>query len=124
MSERREPTIRVMLLPKDTNGYGTIFGGAIMSHLDLAGAAEARRHTRARVVTVAIDRVEFIAPVYVGDVVSFYTRLERIGTSSLHVAVEVEAERGGTGERVTVTEAQVVYVAVDDNGQPTPALEA
>ena len=97
MADRRDPTIRVMLLPKDTNGYGTIFGGVIMSHLDLAGSAEARRHTRARVVTVAIDKVEFIAPVFVGDVVSFYTRLDRIGRSSLHVSLEVEAERGDGG---------------------------
>jgi len=111
----------VMLLPKDTNGYGTIFGGVIMSHMDLAGAAEARRHTRARVVTVAIDKVEFIAPVFVGDVVSYYTRLDRIGTSSIHVAIDVEAERGDTGERVKVTEARVVYVAVDSAGRPVPA---
>jgi acyl-CoA thioesterase YciA len=124
MQVGREPTIRVMLLPKDTNGYGTIFGGVIMSHLDLAGAAEARRHTRSRVVTVAIDRVEFIAPVFVGDVVSYYTKLNRVGTSSLHVDIEVEAERGETGERVRVTEARVVYVAVDADGRPTPAREA
>jgi acyl-CoA thioesterase YciA len=122
MAETREPTIRVMLLPKDTNGYGTIFGGVIMSHMDLAGAAEARRHTRARVVTVAIDRVEFIAPVFVGDVVSYYTRLERIGTSSIHVAIDVEAERGDGGERVRVTEAHVVYVAVDSDGRSVPAV--
>lgn len=124
MADRRDPTIRVMLLPKDTNGYGTIFGGVIMSHLDLAGSAEARRHTRARVVTVAIDKVEFIAPVFVGDVVSFYTRLDRIGRSSLHVSLEVEAERGDGGERVKVTDARIVYVAVDDDGNPVPALEA
>ena len=123
MAETREPTIRVMLLPKDTNGYGTIFGGVIMSHMDLAGAAEARRHTRARVVTVAVDRVEFIAPVFVGDVVSYYTRLERIGTSSIHVAIDVEAERGDSGERVRVTEAHVVYVAVDSEGRSVPAVD-
>ena len=67
----RDPAIRIMLLPKDTNGYGTIFGGAILSHLDLAGAVEAGKHRDGRMVTVAMNRVEFIAPVFVGDVVSF-----------------------------------------------------
>ena len=93
MADIRDPTIRVMLLPKDTNGYGTIFGGVIMSHLDLAGAAEARKHTRERVVTAAIDKAEFPAPVFVGDLVSFYTRTIGIGRTSITVFVEVEADR-------------------------------
>ena len=120
MAEIRDPTIRVMLLPRDTNSYGTIFGGAILSHMDLAGAIEARKHSRDRVVTVAIDRVEFIAPVFVGDVVSYYTQTVRIGRTSITVKIDVEAERAdGTGI-VKVTEAQVVYVAVDEEGVPVP----
>jgi len=120
MRDTRDPTIRIMLLPKDTNSYGTIFGGAILSHLDLAGAAEARRRTSERVVTVAMDRVEFIAPVFVGDLVSYYTRTLRVGRTSITVAVEVEAERTDGSGTVKVTEAQIVYVAVDDDGQPVP----
>ena len=123
MDKQRDPTIRVMLLPRDTNGYGTIFGGAILSYLDLAGAAEARKHTRDRVVTVAMDRVEFIAPVFVGDMVSYYTSTERVGRTSLTVNVDVEADRAdGTGT-VKVTEACVVYVAIDEEGRPSPIRE-
>lgn len=120
MSEQREPSIRVMLMPRDTNGHGTIFGGAILSHLDIAGAVEARKHTSHRVVTAAIDKVEFIAPVKVGDLVSFYTRTVETGRSSVQVAVDVEAERAdGTGT-VLVTEARAVYVAVDGDGRSVP----
>ncbi len=119
----RNPTVRVMLLPRDTNEYGTIFGGVILSHLDLAGAAEARKHTRARVVTVAIDKVEFIAPVFVGELVSFYTDLVRMGRTSMTVAIHVEVERADGSGCVKVTEAQAVYVAVDQEGNPTPIVE-
>jgi len=120
--KEREPSIRVMLMPRDTNGHGTIFGGAILSHLDISGAVEARKHTRHRVVTVAIDKVEFIAPVHVGDLVSYYTRTLEIGRSSVTVAVDVEAERADGSGKVRVTEARAVYVAVDDEGRSV-ALE-
>ena len=120
MPEKRDPTIRVVLLPKDTNPHGTIFGGVILSHLDIAGAIEARKHARGRVVTVAMDKVEFIAPVHVGDVVTFYTKLVSIGKTSVTVTVDVEVERAITGECVKVTEAEVVYVAVDQEGRPSP----
>ena len=114
----RDPAIRVMLLPKDTNGHGTIFGGVILSHIDLAGAVEARRHTRHQVVTVAMDKVDFHGPAFVGDVVSFYTSLVRKGTTSVRVKVTVEARRD-VDPRVTglITEAEVIYVAVDDQGK-------
>lgn len=116
--------IRVILLPKDTNGRGTIFGGVILSQIDLAGAEEARRHTRHSVVTVAMDAVEFHQPVYVGDCVSCWTRLVKKGTSSVTVHVEVEAERShGARETVKVTEAKVVYVAVDSEGKKVPLGE-
>ena len=118
--ERREPAIRVKLLPRDTNEAGTIFGGIILSHLDLAAAVEAQKHAPGKFVTAAMHEVAFVAPVYVGDLVSFYTRTVRVGTTSLTVHVEVEAERRTDGRRVRVTEADVVYVRVDDQGRPTP----
>jgi acyl-CoA thioesterase YciA len=120
MSERTDPTLRVMLLPRDTNAYGTIFGGVIMSHLDLAGAIEARRQTRHRVVTVAMREVEFHEPVFVGDVVSFYGRAERIGRTSITVRIVVEAERADRSGFVKVTEAELVYVAIGPDGKPVP----
>ncbi len=120
----REPSIRVMLMPKDTNGHGTIFGGAILSHLDIAGAVEARKHTTHRVVTVAIDKVEFIAPVQVGDLVSFYTDSLRIGNSSVTVTVDVEAERADGSGKTRVTSATAVYVAVDERGRSISLKES
>jgi len=119
-NDQRQPAIRVMLLPRDTNEAGTIFGGAILSHIDLAAAAECRKHGKGRFVTVAMKEVEFVAPVYVGDIVSFYTRTVRVGNTSVTVHVEVEAERRNDGKKVKVTEAEVVYVSVDDSGRPTP----
>ena len=117
----REPTIRVTMLPRDTNARGTIFGGVILSHIDLAGAVAARQHAPRNFVTKAMHEVEFIAPVYVGDVVSFYAHVVREGTTSLTVRVEVEAERFNVpGQRARVTEAEVVYVAIDENGKAIP----
>lgn len=116
----REPAIRVKLLPRDTNEAGTIFGGILLSHLDLAAAVEAQKHTTGRFVTVAMREVIFVAPVYVGDLVSFYTRTVKVGASSVTVHVEVEAVRRTNNERVKVTEAEVVYVHVDDTGKPIP----
>jgi acyl-CoA thioesterase YciA len=126
----RTPTIKLVLLPKDTNAYGTIFGGVILSHIDLASAAEARKTAPLRYVTRAMREVEFHEPVFVGDVVSFYTETVRVGRTSVTVRVLVEAERWrlgpatssrtGRGEVVKVTEAEVVLVAVNDQGRPTP----
>jgi len=113
---KRDPSIRVMLVPKDTNGHGTIFGGVILSHLDIAGAVEARKSTSHRVVTAAIDKVEFIAPVHVGDLVSFYTTTTNVGGSSVTVTIDVEAERADGSGTASVTSASAVYVAVDGGG--------
>jgi acyl-CoA thioesterase YciA len=112
-----DPAIRITLLPRDTNPQGTIFGGIILSYIDIAGAVEAHRRTSIeRFVTVAMREVIFHQPVFVGDLVSFYARTLSIGTTSITVGVVVEAERyGGTSERIKVTEAEVVYVAVDAN---------
>lgn len=116
-----EPTLRVTLMPRDTNAWGTIFGGVILSYIDLAGGVEARQHGGHSFVTVAMREVVFHEPVYVGDLVSFYTHTERIGRTSVTVKVMVEAERvRESGRRVKVTEAETVYVAVDANRRPIP----
>ncbi|MDX6404877.1 MAG: acyl-CoA thioesterase YciA [Blastocatellia bacterium] len=116
-----DPAIRIAMLPRDTNSQGTIFGGVILSYIDMAGAIEAHRHTgMARFVTVAMREVIFHAPVFVGDLVSFYSETLKIGSTSITVRVMVEAERyGGEGERVRVTEAEVIYVAVDKEQKKT-----
>ena len=123
MSER-VPAIKVLLLPKDTNALGTIFGGVILSHIDLASAVEARKAGQHRYVTKAMREVEFHEPVFLGDIVSFFTETVRLGRTSVTVKVTVEAERwsSGTGERVKVTEAEVVLVAVDAEGRPIPIV--
>lgn len=116
-----QPAIRVKMMPKDTNELGTIFGGVILSHIDLAAAVEARNHTYHRVATVAMREVVFKEPVYVGDTVSFFTELTRQGRTSLTIKVVVEARRQrNPREFVIVTEAEVVFVALDDAGRPTP----
>jgi acyl-CoA thioesterase YciA len=129
MSERI-PSIKLVLLPRDTNAYGTIFGGVILSYIDLASAVEARKTAAYRFVTRAMHEVEFHEPVCVGDLVSFYTETVRIGRTSITVRVSVEAERwtqppgapagSGRGEIVKVTEAEVVLVAVNDQWKPVP----
>ncbi len=117
-SPRPDPAIRVTLMPRDTNVHGTIFGGVILSYIDLAGAIGARPYAPHRLVTVAMKEVEFHQPVFVGDIVSLYTEVTRVGNTSIGVHVVVEAERfKSPGERVRVTEADVVYVSVDDQGQ-------
>lgn len=121
MVDRRDPTLRVTLLPRDTNKYGMIFGGIIMSHIDLAGAIEARTSVGPHnFVTVAMDKVVFHKPVFVGDVVSFYADTLRVGRTSVTTKVVVEATRADTQETVRVTEAEVVFVAVDLDWKPVP----
>ncbi|HTG73373.1 MAG TPA: hotdog domain-containing protein [Terriglobia bacterium] len=120
--EDRFPSIRITMLPKDTNAFGTIFGGVILSYIDLAGAIEVHRHYNLRVVTKAMREVAFVSPVFLGDLVTFFTKVVRIGRTSVTVDVDVEAERlGSHGNRQTVkvTQAEVVYVAVDAEGRPT-----
>ena len=116
-----QPAIRVVVMPGDANYLGTIFGGVILSSLDLAGVVEAHQHSRHKLVTVAMREVKFIAPVFVGDLVSFYTETIKIGRTSLTVRVTVEANRAEPPhETVRVTQAEVVYVAIDDAGKPVP----
>lgn len=116
----RRLALRVMPQPRDTNQYGTIFGGVILSLIDQAGIVEARRHGVHRWVTAALDRVEFHSPVHVGDVVNLYTYTARVGRTSVTVGIEVEAERYSTGQTVRVTQASLTAVAVDDQGKPIP----
>jgi len=124
----RVPAIKLLLLPKDTNAYGTIFGGVILSNIDLASAVEARKIAPLRFVTKAMREVEFHEPVFLGDVVNFFTETVRVGRTSVTVKVSVVAERWnvgvagqvGRGERVKVTEAEVVLVAVNEQGRPIP----
>ena len=116
-----EPAIRVLMMPRDTNAHGTIFGGVILSYIDQAGAIEARRQGCKFMVTVSMDKVVFHEPVFVGDLVSFWTETLRIGKTSITTKVVVEAIRGNElGRKVLVTEAQVVYVNVGEDRKPRP----
>lgn len=103
------------MMPRDTNAHGTVFGGIILSYIDVAGGVEAVRHTKHdRFVTVAMKEVIFHEPVFMGDLVSFYAETIRVGNTSITIHVVVEAERfGSQGQKVKVTEAEVVYVAIN-----------
>ena len=117
----RDPALRVTLLPRDTNAAGTIFGGVILSLIDMAGAVEVRKHWNKRVVTVVMKEVEFKRPVYVGDIVSLYTDITKVGTTSVTTKVVVEVQRGVNPSLFeVVTAAEVVYVAVDESWKPIP----
>jgi acyl-CoA thioesterase YciA len=117
---QRRLALRVVTMPRDTNQYGTIFGGVILSYIDQAGFVEARRHGVHRWVTASIERVDFKAPVGLGDTVNFYASTLKTGTTSVTVRVEVEAERFTGGEPVPVTTATVTLVAIDSQGKPIP----
>ena len=121
MNSTAEPSIRVVMMPKDTNAHGTIFGGVILSYIDQAAAVEAKRHGASFVVTVAMREVVFHEPVYVGDLVSFYTRLVKIGNTSITIGVEVFAQHGEElAEPAKVTQAEVTFVNLGENRQPIP----
>ena len=113
----RNAAIRITMMPRDTNAHGTIFGGIILSYIDVAGGVEAVRHTaHDRFVTMAMKEIIFHEPVYVGDLVSFYATTTKVGNTSITIKVVVEAERFGShGQSIRVTEAEVVYVAVNQN---------
>jgi len=116
----RRLALQVVTLPRDTNQYGTIFGGVILSLIDQAGFVEARRHGAHRWVTASLDAVHFKAPVHLGDVVTLYTRTERMGTTSVTVLIEVEAERYFGSQVASVTSATLTMVAIDGTGKPIP----
>lgn len=110
-------TIRTMAMPADTNAAGDIFGGWVMSQMDIAGAIAAVERVRGRVVTVAVEAMTFIAPVKVGDVLCVYTTIERLGRTSITVGLEAWVRRHDPDDRKKVTEGRFVYVSLDDNGQ-------
>ncbi|MEM0983540.1 MAG: acyl-CoA thioesterase [Planctomycetota bacterium] len=120
----RSLALRVVTMPRDTNPYGTIFGGVILSYIDQAGWVEALKHSSCTWVTASMDRVDFLAPVYLGDLVNLYSRTTRLGTTSVTVQIEVEARRRQTGDVVPVTTATVSMVAIGDDGKPTPFRDA
>lgn len=115
--EFRDAAIRLTMMPRDTNAHGTVFGGIILSYIDVAGGVEAVRHTHHdRFVTIAMKEVIFHEPVFIGDLVSFYAKTVKVGNTSITIHVVVEAERfGGRGQKVKVTEAEVTYVAINQN---------
>ncbi|MBL9001644.1 MAG: acyl-CoA thioesterase [Phycisphaerae bacterium] len=119
-SPERRLALRIVTMPRDTNQYGTVFGGVILSYIDQAGFVEARRHGSHRWVTAAMDRVDFKAPVHVGDIVTLFAATTRMGTKSVTVRIEVEAERFNTGQTVAVTSAEMTMVAVDGAGHAIP----
>lgn len=119
-----ELVIRTIAMPADTNANGDIFGGWLLSQMDIGGAIYARNLSRSRVTTVAIDAMTFITPVYVGDIVSCHATLNKVGRTSMRIAVEAWAQRTKGGELVRVTEGTFTYVAIDDQGRPWPAHRA
>jgi len=122
LPEQEHPVLRIIPMPADTNAHGTIFGGWVMAQVDLAGSVPAVQRAAGPVVTVAVNSFLFKEPVFVGDLVSFYARVSKVGRTSVTVDVEVYAQRGrdGRGDAVKVTEAQLTYVAIDANRHPRP----
>ena len=119
---RGELTVRLIAMPADTNANGDIFGGWVLSQMDLAGGIAAVETAQGRVATVAIDAMHFIRPVKVGDVLCVYTVVDHIGRTSLKVHVEAWAKRFGSRHREKVTDATFTYVAIDDQGRPRPVV--
>ena len=125
MDNKTNPAIRLIMMPRDTNFLGSIFGGHILSLIDMAAGHHARTIAVKKYVTKVMREVEFIAPVYVGDAVSFYTSTKRLGNTSICISVDVEATRGSdTLKTFQVTSAEVVMVAVDDQGNPIAIEES
>lgn len=119
LPDNKQPALRVIPMPADANTYGDVFGGWIMAQVDLAGSIAAARRAHGRVATIAVHSFVFKQPVFIGDLVSFYAEVVRVGRTSLTVDVEVFAERGRHGGQVVkVTEATLTYVATDENRQP------
>lgn len=116
----KPPTMRLLARPTDTNYAGDIFGGWIMSQVDLAGSIVAARRASGRIVTVAVNAFHFKKPVFVGDLISCYASINKVGNTSISVFVEVYAERNLGNECIKVTEATLTYVAVDSHGEPRP----
>src|SRR5690606_15387550 len=117
---RQEPALRTQAMPADANPNGDIFGGWVLSQMDLAGAVPAGQRAKGRIATVAVEAIRFHKPVLIGDLVSCYATIERVGTTSVSVRIETWARRRFGEEEVKVTEGLFVYVAIDDSGRPRP----
>ncbi len=117
----RALALRVVTMPRETNPHGTIFGGVILSYIDQAALVGALRHAHCVWVTASMERVDFHAPVYLGDIVEFYAHTTHVGTKSVQICVEVDALRHNTGKPIQVTTATVTMVALDGKGRPTEA---
>jgi len=117
------PIIRLVAMPADANAAGDIFGGWIMSQVDIAGSVVATRRAKGRVVTVAVNSFEFHQPVFIGDLISCYAEVSRVGNTSLTVDVKVYAERSRLELPIKVTQAVLTYVAVDDQRKPRPVAK-
>jgi acyl-CoA thioesterase YciA len=123
LPQGKDPVLRVVPMPHDANQHGDIFGGWIMAQVDIAGGVMAARHARGRVATVAVNQFVFKQPVFIGDVVSFFAEITRVGTTSITVNVEVYAQRNPADiETVKVTEAVLTYVATDQHRKPRPVV--
>lgn len=120
MSPRGELSLRTLAMPRDANPNGDIFGGWVLSQMDIAAGMTASQRARGRVATVAVDAMTFKLPVYVGDILCVYTDIERIGTSSMAIHVEAWVLRDRMGERLKVTEGKFTFVAIDDERKPRP----
>lgn len=123
---RRMATTRTVAMPADTNPAGDIFGGWVLSQMDIAGGIAASQRAQGRVVTVAIDGMNFIKPVRVGDILAVYTSVTRTGRTSIDILIEAWVRRGQIGSREKVTQATFTFVSVDENGKsvPLPPVEA
>ncbi len=121
---KREPAVRTLAMPADTNPSGDIFGGWLLSQMDIAAGTVAFQRARGRVATVAVDAMSFHKPVYVGDVVSTYAEVVRVGRTSITLHVEVWVKRGRTGAEIKVTEGRFTCVALDERGRPRPVPAA
>ena len=120
MTQHRDPAIRVVAMPADANAYGDIFGGWLLSLMDNAAGLTAARRAKGRAVTVAMDGMVFHQPVKVGDEVSVYAEIERVGRTSMTIAVEAWRRERHREEQIRVTEAKFTFVAIDDDGKPRP----
>ena len=120
----RDPVLRVVPGPSDINANGHIFGGWVLSQMDIAGGITASRRSQGPVATVAIERMEFIAPIHLRDVISDYAEVERVGRTSMGVRIEVVASRDRGATQVQVTEGLFTFVALDENNRPRPVEAA
>ncbi len=119
-----EPALRTLAMPSDANFNGDVFGGWVLSQMDLAGGVPASHRAQGRIVTVAVEAMRFHQPIAIGDLVSFYAAITKVGTTSITVHIETWAARKKTGETVKVTEGTFIFVAIDEIGRPRPVPQA